>query len=185
MKLILLRHEERFNDVGFFTPLTEKGLLNANLLANKLQMDYNKIDIVFCSPFIRTLQTIYPYCIKNKKKVNIEYALYEYIHNISFLRDDWYHTINDIRDENLKEIVNQNYESNVNKTHFTILEDEDSLERRIHLFFHYLFYQYPDKTILIVSHMGVINKIKDLYIQRTEMNDRFEMGTYEEYDFVL
>ena len=32
MKLYILRHEERINDATFFSPLTEKGLINSNNL---------------------------------------------------------------------------------------------------------------------------------------------------------
>ena len=35
MKIILLRHEERFNDPGFYTKLTDNGVINSLLLPNK------------------------------------------------------------------------------------------------------------------------------------------------------
>jgi len=79
MKLYILRHEERTSDATFFSPLTEQGLLNSNKLVNKLE----KLNItkIYCSPFIRTLQTIYPFVIKyNNIKINLEYNLIEIQH---------------------------------------------------------------------------------------------------------
>jgi broad specificity phosphatase PhoE len=78
MKLFILRHEERTNDATFFSPLTEKGLINANNLVSKLEK--LKITKIYCSPYIRTLQTIYPFSIKNKIKLNLEYNLIEIQH---------------------------------------------------------------------------------------------------------
>jgi len=180
MKLILLRHEERGYDVGFYSELTYYGIYNSFLLEEKLK-NYN-IDVIYSSPFIRTLQTIYPYCDKYNKKVNAEYGLYEYQHNIYFLLTEWYYTVNDILDDDLRMIINNNYNSIVNKDDFTILEDEINLERRIIKFFDYLNVKHKNDTILLVSHKGVINKIKDLYIKKTGMEDEFNMGHFEVYE---
>ena len=55
MKIILLRHEKRGLDVGFMSPLTDEGYLNSIKLPQKLQS--YKIDAIYSSPFLRTLQT--------------------------------------------------------------------------------------------------------------------------------
>ena len=175
MKIILLRHEERYFDIGFFSSLTDNGIIRANTsLINDLSKI--KIDCIFSSPFLRTLQTIYPYSKKKNKKVKIEYGLYEYIHNPYFLLFQWYHTINDIDDVDLKSIINKNYKSIVNKDDFTILENECNLEKRIKKFFDYLLKDYKNKTVLLVTHKGVINKIKDMYIKKTDMDEDFDTG---------
>jgi 2,3-bisphosphoglycerate-dependent phosphoglycerate mutase len=179
MKLILLRHEERGFDVGFYSDLTDNGIINSLLLPNKLKK--LKIDTIFSSPFIRTLQTIYPYANKYNKKVNIEYGLYEYIHNPYFLLIPWYQTINDIKDNDLKNIINKKYNSIVNKDDFIILENEINLENRIIKFFNYLLKNYKNNTVLLVTHKGVINKIIDLYVKPNSLENNFEMGHYEIY----
>ena len=177
MKIILLRHEERFFDVGFFSNLTDEGIIRSNtsLVTN---LEKIKIDVIFSSPFIRTLQTIYPYCNKINKKIKIEYGLYEYIHNPYFLLFPWYHTINDIKDIDLKSIIQLKYKSVVDKNDFHILENENDLEKRIKKFFNYLLEKYKNKTVLLVTHKGVINKIKDIYIQKTDMDAEFDMGKH-------
>lgn len=78
MKLYILRHEDRTKDATFFSPLTEKGLINSTKLVNKL--DELKITKIYCSPYIRTLQTIYPFSNKNNIKINLEYNLIEIQH---------------------------------------------------------------------------------------------------------
>jgi len=78
MKIYILRHENRTQDCSFFSPLTELGLNNSNKLISLLN-DLN-INIIYSSPFIRTLQTIKPYILYNKKNINIEYGLSEIHH---------------------------------------------------------------------------------------------------------
>ena len=170
MKIILLRHEERGYNIGFFSNLTENGMLRAHT-SLPLNLKKLNIDIIFSSPFIRTLQTIYPYAIQNNIKINIEYGLYEYQHNPYFLLGQWYYTLDDIKDTNLKSIINNNYKSIVVKDDFSILEDENDLGNRINKFIDYLKINYKNKTILIVTHKGVINKIKNV-----NMNSEYPMG---------
>jgi broad specificity phosphatase PhoE len=176
MKIILLRHEERENNVGFYSDLTDNGIKKSLLLYDNLK-DL-KIDIIFSSLFIRTLHTISDYCIKKEIKINIDYGLYEYMHNPYFLNEMVY-TLNDIDNIELKSIINYNYVSVVNKKDFNILEDECQLKNRIIKFIEYLKENYNDKSILLVTHKGVINKIKDLYFKKTDIDDDFEMGHYE------
>ena len=77
-KIYLLRHEKRdINNPLFYSPLLEEGLKNAEKL--KYLIEKENIDIIFSSPFIRVLQTIEPYCLYKKKKVNIDFSLYEHI----------------------------------------------------------------------------------------------------------
>ena len=79
MKIYILRHENRTQDCSFFSPLTELGLSNSNKLVSLLN-ELN-IDIIYSSPFIRTLQTIKPYILYSKKNINIEYGLSEIHHS--------------------------------------------------------------------------------------------------------
>ena len=78
MKIYILRHEDRTQDCSFFSPLTSLGLNNAVNLINYL--DTCNINIIFSSPFIRTLQTIKPYIDTKKCIINIEYGLSEIHH---------------------------------------------------------------------------------------------------------
>ena len=78
MKIYILRHEDRTQDATFFSPLTKLGLENSTQLIDVLE----KINIksIYSSPFIRTLQTIFPYAKKNNILINVEYSLSEIHH---------------------------------------------------------------------------------------------------------
>jgi 2,3-bisphosphoglycerate-dependent phosphoglycerate mutase len=78
MKIYILRHEDRTQDCSFFAPLTKTGLENAIKLVPDLKKE--NINKIYSSPFIRTLQTIYPYSKEHDIKINIEYGLSE-LHN--------------------------------------------------------------------------------------------------------
>jgi broad specificity phosphatase PhoE len=180
MKLILLRHEERdLSNPLFFTPLTYRGMERRYQLVNSLI--YQNIDEIYVSPFLRTVQTVMPLADELGKKLKIEYGLYEYIHNLKFNDRNWYYPVKELieRHPELDTYVDWGYDSKVEKSDFQILEDERSLERRIRKFMKTL--EGKDGTILLVTHMGVINKIKDMYVSRTRMNDYFGMGHFEVY----
>ena len=78
MKIFLLRHEIRdLKNPTFYSPLLTEGIKNSIKLKDLLSKC--NIDIIYSSPFKRVLQTIEPYCKEMKKKVNIEYSLYEQV----------------------------------------------------------------------------------------------------------
>jgi len=77
MKVYVLRHEIRSDDNSFNSTLTKQGITYAIDLADRL----HKLNIktIYCSPFVRAIQTIHPYSIKYNVKINIDYAVIEYI----------------------------------------------------------------------------------------------------------
>lgn len=180
MKLILLRHEDRnlLNPL-FFTPLTDLGMTRRYQLVEPLSLE--NIDIIYSSPFLRTLETVYPTAKFLKKKVNVEYGLYEYVHNPLFTLTNWYHDVDELWKEHphLKKMVNERYQSVMTKDDFEIMEDEKRLERRLTPFLHKILREDSQKTVLLVTHGGVINKIKDMLIEKTPMNDYFPMGNFQ------
>jgi phosphohistidine phosphatase SixA len=68
MKLILVRHEERSDNIGFFENLTDKGLYKAkNVIPNKINKISTKVDYIFSSPYYRTIETIKFYKMSIRK----------------------------------------------------------------------------------------------------------------------
>jgi len=176
LNIFLLRHEERpENDIGVFSRLTENGRNRAQSII------IPDIDIIFCSPFIRTIETIYPYCIKNNIKVNIEYSICEYLHNKFFIKNEARYELSTILNnyptKNLGNVINYEYSSLISKDDLVVLEDEINLEKRVKHFFNYLKLNNENKNILIVTHKGVINKIKDLYVEDTDLSNDYPMGS--------
>jgi len=180
LNIFLLRHEERpENDIGVFSRLTENGRHRSESII------IPDIDIIFCSPFIRTIETIYPYCIKNNIKINVEYSICEYLHNRFFIKNDPRYELSEILNnyptKNLGNIINYEYSSLISKDDLIVLEDEINLEKRIKNFFDYLKLNFSNKKILIVTHKAVINKIKDLYIEPTNLDAEYPMGSISKY----
>tara|TARA_Y100000991_G_scaffold100267_1_gene75665 strand:- start:1048 stop:1704 length:657 start_codon:yes stop_codon:yes gene_type:complete len=191
MKIILLRHEERnLEDPRFYTPLTEKGRIQAIKLSEELSnID---IDLIFSSPFERTIQTILPYCIKSGKKINLENSLYEFPNNPIFIDNELYdkESVNSAYEI----IINEGYNSILKKEELTFadkniiidIEDQENLENRAEFFLNYLLknYRENDETILIVSHEGVLKKIeKKIFecLNKEHKYEQFNMGEYRTY----
>ena len=93
MTVYLLRHEKRFPIPTYFTSLTDEGLENSKLLCEEI----NTIqpDIILTSPFLRCIQTIYPYAKKYNKKINIDYSLYEFLEDPLFTKNNYKQVKND------------------------------------------------------------------------------------------
>lgn len=182
MKLILLRHDERdLSNPLFFTPLTDNGMRHRYDLVEPLKKQ--NIDVIYASPYLRTMETIYPTAKELGKKVNVEYGIGEYIHNPKFDTTNWYHEVEELYGKHpyLRDIVNMEYRSKVRKSDFHILENENDVEKRIGKFMNEMMKEHKNDTVLLVTHGGIINKIKDMYVTRTKMNADFPMGHFEIY----
>ena len=86
MKIYLLRHEERDkNNVFFRASLNQEGVRRAN---EELKEFIRFIDpkYIYCSPFIRALQTITPYLRSYKKynTINADYGIAESLNSPLF-----------------------------------------------------------------------------------------------------
>lgn len=192
MRIILLRHEERdLKDPRFFIPLTEKGRINAIKKINEISK--LNIDKIYCSPFERTIQTILPFCIYNRNKINIENSLYEFITNPLFLNGKIYDQEN-IKEE-YQQFINKDYETYLKKTSFKfgkdgfILQKEklEDVEERCNNFFNLILSEYKDtkSTILLVSHESTL-KIFEKIITEKIFNKIHKykfinMGEFREY----
>jgi broad specificity phosphatase PhoE len=176
MKLILIRHEERINEIGFFSELTEKGIYYSKYIIpneiDKIIKYSNKVDAIFSSPYYRTLETIQYYAEKYNKKINIENSLCEYVNNTYFIYNKWKYDWTEIHNPkyyNLKKIFNNNYHSlisinDINNVSDNILESEIEFKNRINNFINYLKNNYEQNSVIILStHMNVINMIYYLY----------------------
>tara|TARA_B110000208_G_scaffold174102_1_gene218518 strand:+ start:463 stop:1008 length:546 start_codon:yes stop_codon:yes gene_type:complete len=177
MKLILLRHEDRYNNPEFFTLLTYKGLQKAN---HKQFLDilnsYN-ITEIYSSPFLRCIQTIYKYCFIYDKKINIDNCLYEFLNDIKFKNNIKY-DINDIKKTIFSKILNIDYKSLINLTKLNYKESKESLLNRTKIFINYLKKNFSkNDNILIVSHkstiMSIIYHIDPNIIFSPKMGDIF------------
>ena len=194
MKLFLLRHEKRpLDNPEFFTKLTEQGLEDTTNITKKL---YDKnINIDFCSPFIRTIQTIQDYVINNNLQINIENSLYESLQTDNFKNIQNY-SLNDINlnDYNFKNINNE-YKSLLDIDEISFPDTFDKVKNRVDNFISFLFDNYQDKNILLCSHQYILQYIElkinylnknynfDQDIKKKLFDIEFNMGQIKEFNF--
>lgn len=157
MKIFILRHEDRTQDATFFSPLTKAGLENSIKLIpilENLQIKY-----VYSSPFIRTLQTVYPYLKQSNTNVKLDYGLSEIKHED--LIPKWSHTtrLPEYMNENF--LVDSNYKGSVEPEDIPFPEKEIDVQKRVKVFLKNIISNHlnTDDTILIVTHQVVCNII--------------------------
>ncbi len=161
-KIFLLRHEERGNDVSFSASLTHKGLNNAKEII-PIKLKNCNIQTIYCSPFIRTLQTIAPYCHQTNIKVNLEWGLVESLPKDPCIPYD------------LISIINTNYKSIIpyKKSNDTDIIDYDELKQRVRTFLSSID---RSQNILIVTHLPVINAILSCKYPNIDMYEHHNTG---------
>jgi len=153
MKIYILRHEDRNMDATFFSPLTEKGLTRSQNLIN----DLNKLNItkIYCSPYIRTMQTILPYSKASNNKLNLDYSLVE-IQHPGIIPP---YSVNLELPQYIANKFNYNpdYNSLIKPTDIIYPENECYLEIRTKKFIKNIILKYhkTDNNILIVTHQGL------------------------------
>jgi len=154
MPVYVLRHERRSSDASYNSGLTATGLSYSIQLADRLE----KLNItkIYCSPFIRAIQTVHPYATKFNIPIQVDYALIEFIHNSSYLSHPFKIQMTD--DERSYWNISPNYISSHSFGEI-LNETEENLNNRISKFVSYLRQANPepeDGNILIVSHQTPI-----------------------------
>jgi broad specificity phosphatase PhoE len=144
-------------DASFFAPLTKDGIDKSNKMTGLLKE--HSINKIYSSPFIRTLQTIYPYCKKYNKKINVEYSLSEIQHPHIIPQKAYQITL----PEYIASYYNANpkYISILNPIDHIYPENEKNVEKRVKKFIIKLINEMmgTDNNIIIVTHQVVCNII--------------------------
>jgi 2,3-bisphosphoglycerate-dependent phosphoglycerate mutase len=168
MKIFILRHEDRTQDASLFAPLTKIGLDKSLKLANIL--DEINITTIYSSPYIRTLQTIYPYVKKKGKNVKIDYSLSE-------INDDNLISKNSVG-TNLPEYIAESflydsqYKSVIQPENIPYPEKEKDVQKRIKQFLKGIILNHyqKDDNIVIVTHQVVCSNILKIINKLTGKN---------------
>ena len=157
MKLYILRHEDRTMDLTFFSPLTKNGLEKSNELINYLEKE--KIDTVFSSPYIRTLQTIYPYSRKHNLKPKLDYSLGELYQEDNIPKKSYQITLPEYIAESFN--YDEEYKSTMMPNDVQFPENIKFFNKRIKTLLKSIIKNNynTDKKILLVTHQGVIDII--------------------------
>ena len=153
MKIFILRHEDRPQDCSFFSPLTKVGLENSVKLIELL--DKCNINLIFSSPFIRTLQTIYPFASSKNLYVNVDYSLSELHHPDLIPKQAVGMSLPEYLAESFK--VNPESISKIKPNEIVYPETQKDLELRVRRFFKDLMTKYhkSNYNIVVVTHKAV------------------------------
>jgi 2,3-bisphosphoglycerate-dependent phosphoglycerate mutase len=159
MKIYILRHEDRTQDATFFSPLTEDGLSNANKLIDTLKkLDINQI---YSSPYIRTLQTVFPYCNQYKFKIKADYSLGEKIDSYIIPEKSYQVSLPPYIAKSFN--VDPEYKSLIQPKDYKFNESFSDVENRIKLFLKKIIKQNcknnNNNNILIVTHQAIASAI--------------------------
>ena len=167
MEIYIIRHEDRTMDASFFAPLTKEGLDKSIDLIKILKKE--KIDKIFSSPFIRTLQTIYPYAKSIDQYINLEYSLSEIQHPHIIPEKSYQITLPEYLCESFN--YNSKYVSMLNPKDHKYPEDEKSVENRVKKFLKKLVTDNlnSDNVIILVTHQIVCNIILKMITKNNKM----------------
>lgn len=167
MKIFILRHEDRSQDCSFFSPLTEQGLNNAKKLKKYLLLC--NINIIFSSPFIRTLQTIKPYIDTQKSIVNIEYGLSEIHHEDIIAKKSVGLTLPIYLAKYYN--YNCNYNSIIKSYQIKYPEIYEDVVKRIKIVLQRIIKKYgnTNNNILLVTHQSLCSAILEIINKNTNL----------------
>jgi broad specificity phosphatase PhoE len=181
MKIIILRHAQRNDSHHFFTTLTEEGEKRADALKDILP---SNIDEIYCSPFLRTVETIFPYCNKYDQQIRIEYSLYKRCTRLHFNYTNYIHTEKDLLEHkyNVSNIIDNNYKSILMSSNIILNPSDNDVKNKIFPFIYKLCKKYKDtdRIILIVTHKAICNTIKKVFNKNVQLKDDFPQGHFEE-----
>lgn len=155
MRLFIVRHCERFSSPLYKSQLTEEGKIDATKLC--ISLYENNINKVYCSPYLRCIQTVERYCDLFNKELNIEYGFSE--NSLMLIKNDI---------DNLLENYNNNKEytskidiKEINKTNYNINE---VIKRIGNLLISIIEeHKHTENNILICTHQTNINIILYLF----------------------
>lgn len=153
-------------DATFFSPLTQDGLDNSIKLIDILNK--HNIDLIYSSPFIRTLQTVHPYVKFKGLKINIDHSLSEIQHPHLIPVKSYQINLPVYIAEQFN--YNPSYTSTMDPTNHLYPEDEKGVQIRVKRFIAKLITDMVGTkyNILIVTHQIVCNIILKLATKKTK-----------------
>ena len=171
MRLYILRHEDRTMDLTFFSPLTKNGLEKSNELIKFLENE--KINCIYSSPYIRTLQTIYPYSKKYNLKPKLDYSITEMYQEENIPKKSYQVTLPEYIAESFN--YDNEYKSVSMPSDIEFPEDIKKFNKRIKNFVKNIIRNNysTENNILLVTHQGVIDIIlRSLGKRDKELNEK-------------
>ena len=167
MRIFVMRHEDRSSDRTMYGNLSEKGFENASSSVVQ-KLDKLKINVIYCSPFQRCLQTVKTYSKKHNIHLDVDYRI----------------------QETLRSNVLSGYKSSIGRhlDKYTMKsclfldvkhpESRIDVETRVSSFMKNILHRHSNSedNILICTHMGIAQFIlnTNLYIPMGKITDLFD-----------
>ncbi len=166
MKIYILCNFNEIDVDDFSSSLDVEGLKRADdIIQNLLDL---KIDKIYCSPYLKTIQTIYPFCSKSNKRINIESTFHDTMFNpikttVGAHISRRY--TNHFGYSYFFDQINIHYKSKLFSSNISLKETETGVKNRIFPFLYNLCFRYKDKNknILIVTHKNIKNFIMKFF----------------------
>ena len=191
MKIYILRHEDRTMDLTFFSPLTKNGLEKSINLISYLEKE--KINSIYCSPYIRTLQTIFPYSKKYNLKSKLDYSLTELYQEGNIPKKSYQITLPEYIAKTFG--YDEDYKTMILPSDIKFPENIKLFNDRIKTFLKIIIKNNynTDNNIVLVTHQGVIdiimrilgkrssdlkNKVKDIKYPKGSLTKILDNGTW-------
>ena len=153
--LILMRHCERNMSNPFFdSVLIERGINDAESSVLR-SLQTQRIDHIFCSPFLRCLQSVKPYTDETNTEVIVDYDLMESITE-PFVTQE-----NPVRSLTDDECKIYNVKSIENKGDYNFPENQNDIHMRVKRFIKHI--NTSENNILICTHERIIKEILRQY----------------------
>ena len=176
MKLILVRHGETdANKNGIIqgvddNKLNNTGIKQAKEVGKELKKKY-KIDMVFCSPLVR--------CVETLNNILEEYLIEGEIFMCKLIEERDFGEYTGVEEKN----INEKELNQKNKlTEEMGVEDIESLKKRSQLFLEDLKLEDENKTILVISHHGPIRMMINKLTGKNVDDIKVENGKILEFD---
>lgn len=175
MKIYVIRHEDRTMDATFFSPLTKIGLENSVKLIDVLEKE--KINLIYSSPYIRTLQTIYPYLKKSGIKPKLDYSVVEFYQEENIPKKSYKITLPEYLQESFN--YDNSYKTLIEPKDIEFPENLKTFNKRIKYFLKNVIEENykTDNNILISTHQGVIEYIYKII----KKNNKLTINNFDKY----
>ena len=170
MKFIILSNADTSNefkkDNSILKPtdmLSKKGFENSDMLQSLMP---ETPDLIFASPYISSLQTVYPYCINNDTMVNVDNSLYPCDHE-----DMQKATYNILKYHNyLYDIINNNYSDSILSNNILDNESIFDIKNRLSPFLYKITSNFTktNKVVLIVAQKCICQLILNHFNIKTK-----------------
>ena len=154
-KLVILRHAQSeanvakiYNDDGK-SPLSEKGKKQAQELIEELKKE--GVEVILCSPFLRTMETVRPFAEAHRIEVEILEDLREICHG---------NLVNQLSNSDEANIARQKFNADPNQKFAETGESQNDILARSRNALNHVVQKYPGKTIAMISHGYTVKFIR-------------------------